>query len=52
MELKIEVARKEDGRWIAEVLAVPGCLAYGQTQADALAKAKVLAGRMMAHCGE
>ena len=27
---------------------MPGCLAYGETQADALAKAKVLALRMMA----
>ena len=52
MELKIEVARKEDGRWIAGVPVLPGCLAYGETQADAQAKAKVLAGRMMAHCGE
>ncbi len=27
--LKIEVEREEDGRWIAEVPALPGVLAYG-----------------------
>lgn len=48
MNLKIEVERETDGRWIAEVLELPGCLAYGKTQADALAKAKVLALRVLA----
>ncbi|MGA2854827.1 MAG: type II toxin-antitoxin system HicB family antitoxin, partial [Verrucomicrobiota bacterium] len=38
MNLKIEVEREEDGRWIAEVLELPGCMAYGKTQAEALAK--------------
>ena len=48
MNLKIEVERKADGRWIAEVMELPGCLAYGGTQADALAKAKALALRVLA----
>jgi predicted RNase H-like HicB family nuclease len=48
MNLKIEVEREADGRWIAEVLELPGCLAYGKTQADALAKAKALALRVLA----
>ena len=48
MNLKIEVARETDGRWIAEVLDLPGCLAYGETQAQALAKAKALALRVLA----
>jgi len=43
MNLKIEVEREEDGRWIAEVTALPGCMAYGKTKADALAKTKALA---------
>ncbi len=43
MNLKIEVEREADVRWIAEVLELPGCLAYGKTKADALAKAKALA---------
>lgn len=48
MNLKIEVEREADGRWIAEVMELPGCLAYGATQPDALAKAKALALRVLA----
>ena len=48
MNLKIEVEREADGRWIAEVLELPGCLAYGKTRADALSKAKALALRVLA----
>jgi len=48
VNLKIEIEREDDGRWIADVLDLPGCMAYGQTQEDALAKVKVLALRVMA----
>lgn len=48
MNLKIEIEREADGRWIAEVMELPGCLAYGRTQADALARAKALALRVLA----
>ena len=48
MNLKIEVEREADGRWIAEVMELPGCMAYGKTQADALAKTKALALRVLA----
>ena len=48
MNLKIEVEREAGGRWIAEVMELPGCLAYGKTQADALARAKALAVRVLA----
>ena len=48
MNLKFEVERETDGRWIAEVRELPGCLAYGKTRADALSKAKVLALRVLA----
>ncbi len=48
MNLKIEVEREADGRWIAEVLELPGCLAYGKERAEALAKAKALALRVLA----
>ena len=40
--------REEDGRWIAEVMELPGCMAYGKTRADALSKAKALALRVLA----
>lgn len=46
--LKIEIEREEDGRWIAEVPALPGVLAYGKTEAEARAKIKALALRVIA----
>ena len=46
--LKIENEQEEDGRWIAEIPALPGVLAYGTTKADANAKAQVLALRVIA----
>lgn len=35
MQLTIEFDREADGRHIAEVLELPGCLAYGRTQSEA-----------------
>jgi len=46
--LKIELEREEDGRWIAEVPALPGVLAYGDTEAKARARAVSLALRVIA----
>ncbi len=43
MNLSIECEQEEDGRWLAEVPALPGVLAYGATQDEAMAKAEVLA---------
>ena len=48
MNLKIEVEREADGRWIAEVVELPGCMAYGDSQVNALARAKALALRVLA----
>lgn len=44
----IEHEREEDGRWIAEVPELPGVLAYGSTADEAMAKAEVLALRVLA----
>ncbi len=44
----VELERETDGRWIAEVVALPGVLAYGATREEALAKAEVLALRVLA----
>ena len=30
--LKVEIEREEDGRWIAELPALPGVLAYGRKE--------------------
>jgi len=46
--LRIESGQEEDGRWIAEVPALPGVMAYGKTKSDAAAKAKALALRVIA----
>jgi predicted RNase H-like HicB family nuclease len=46
--LKLETDREEDGRWIAEVPALPGVVSYGRTKAEAEARVKVLALRVIA----
>jgi predicted RNase H-like HicB family nuclease len=46
--LKIEVEREADGRWVAEATALPGVLAYGNSEAEAKAHAISLALRVMA----
>jgi predicted RNase H-like HicB family nuclease len=46
--LKIEIEREDDGRWIAELPALPGVQCYGATQAEAHAKVKALALRVIA----
>ena len=52
MNLKIEIEREADGRWIAEVMGLPSCMAYGDTRVDALTKSKALALRVMIDCLE
>ena len=48
MTFTLEYEQEEDGRWLAEVLELPGVLAYGQTSDEALAKAQALALRVLA----
>ena len=48
MNLTIEYEKEDDERWIAEVLELPGVLAYGQTQQDAMTKVQALALRVIA----
>lgn len=48
MRFTVELDRETDGRWIAEVRELPGVLAYGPTQAEALAAVKALALRALA----
>ncbi len=44
----VEIERETDGRWIGEVTALPGVLAYGASRDEAVAKAKALAFRVLA----
>ncbi len=48
MQLSIEVEQEADGRWLSEVIELPGVLAYGQTRAEAILGAQVLALRVIA----
>lgn len=47
-KLIIETDREDDGRWIAEVRALPGALAYGQTRDEAIARVQALSLRVLA----
>jgi predicted RNase H-like HicB family nuclease len=42
-DLVIELDREEDGRWIADVPALPGVLVYGATREEAIARVQALA---------
>jgi predicted RNase H-like HicB family nuclease len=48
MTFTIEYEQEEDGRWLAEVIELPGVLAYGQTREEAIARAKALGLRVLA----
>lgn len=48
MKLTIETEREDDGRWLAEVPELPGVLAYGATQGEAMLRAETLALRVIA----
>jgi predicted RNase H-like HicB family nuclease len=48
MTFTIEFECEDDGRWLAEVLELPGVLAYGQTSDEAIARAQALALRTLA----
>jgi predicted RNase H-like HicB family nuclease len=46
--MNIEVEREEDGRWIADVPALPGVMAYGKDRQEAISKVQALALRVWA----
>ena len=46
--LQIAVEREDDGRWIAEVVDLPGVLAYGQSRTEAVERVKALSLRVLA----
>jgi predicted RNase H-like HicB family nuclease len=47
-DLKVEFSREDDGRWIADIPALPGVTVYGRTRRKALASAEALALRVIA----
>ena len=48
MTLTVELEQETDGRWIAEVVDLPGTLVYGLSSEEATAKVKALALRVLA----
>ena len=46
--LKVEFSREGDGRWIADIPALPGVTVYGRTRKQALTAAEALALRVIA----
>ena len=44
----IETEQESDGRWIAEVMEIPGVMVYGSTTSEAVAQAQALALRVLA----
>ena len=48
MKLSIECERETDGRWIAEIVEIPGAMSYGATREQAMAGAEIVALRAIA----
>lgn len=46
--LKVEFHREQDGRWLADIPALPGVTAYGRTKKEAWRAAEALALRLIA----
>jgi predicted RNase H-like HicB family nuclease len=46
--LALEYYREEDGRWLADIPALPGVTAYGRTKKQATAAVQALALRLIA----
>ena len=48
IQFTIDCEQEKDGRWIAEVIELPGALAYGRTPEEAMSKVQALGLRVMA----
>ena len=48
MDFNIEYEQEEDGRWLADVIELPGVLAYEESADKAMVKVEVLALRVIA----
>jgi predicted RNase H-like HicB family nuclease len=46
--MRVETELEDDGRWIAEVPALPGAMAYGLSRAEAISKVEALVLRILA----
>ncbi len=48
MNLTVEFEREKDGRWLAEIIDLPGVMVYGGTREEAAARVQALALRVIA----
>ncbi|HEY3174242.1 MAG TPA: type II toxin-antitoxin system HicB family antitoxin [Candidatus Polarisedimenticolia bacterium] len=48
MTFSVEVELEVDGRWVAEVIGMPGALAYGRSKQEAQARVQALCLRVVA----
>jgi predicted RNase H-like HicB family nuclease len=48
MDYAIEFEIEDDGRWIAEIVYLPGVMAYGATKQEAESKVQAIALRVIA----
>jgi predicted RNase H-like HicB family nuclease len=48
VDYQIEFEVEEDGRWIAEIVQLPGVMAYGATRQEAESKVQAIALRVIA----
>lgn len=48
MTFQVANEQEADGRWMAEVEVLPGVMAYGKTNTDAVARVQALALRVLA----
>ena len=48
MPFTIDMEQEDDGRWLAEIPALPGVLAYGVTREEAIIHVQTLALRVLA----
>ncbi|MBF0270726.1 MAG: type II toxin-antitoxin system HicB family antitoxin [Magnetococcales bacterium] len=48
MNYTIEYEQETDGRWLAEVMELPGVMAYGRTEEEAISQVEALALRVLA----
>ena len=46
--LSVETEQEEDGRWLAEIIELPGVPAYAQTAEDVRARTQALGFRVVA----
>lgn len=48
MRFTVETEQEADGRWIAEIVELPGAMKYGGNREEAVAQAEALALRVLA----